>query len=544
MLEQTRSRSPLDTLLSIWSRRKWLAILAFVAPLAAGVSLIAFLPNIYRSAATVLAERQQVPDFFVRATVTSALETRIQTISQEVLSQARLEALIARFDLYADLRQRVPIRGVVERMRGDIALQIKSLELRGQGQGMREASVAFTISYQGSDPRTVSLVTNTLASFFDEENRKAREGQASGTTEFLKVQLGETKKRLDDQEQRVGAFKRRYAGQLPQQIDTNLATLDHLYAQLRQNADGQTRLTERRQTLSSQLAEAESAGSSAGSMVPPELREAARLAQKQEELARLRIHFSEKYPDVMRLAAEVAALERELADANEARKNKPDPEADTTASPTPAMAATPYVFRLREGLAEVQTELRILKAEEGRLRGAVEGYQARVENVPQREQEFMELSRNYQSTRELYDSLTKRYEEAQLAQSMEHRQKGEQFRIIDQAVPNAQPAAPNRLRLLIVTLAGAIGLAVAVVLLAEFLDTSFHEVDDLRTFTNVPVLVSIPQILTRTDLRRRWWRMRLGATAAVLGLVMIVGIVYVAANGNDDLVVLLGKVAS
>jgi hypothetical protein len=258
----------------------------------------------------------------------------------------------------------------------------------------------------------------------------------------------------------------------------------------------------------------------------------------------LRIHFSEKYPDVMRLAAEVAALERELADANEARKNKPDPEADTTASPTPAMAATPYVFRLREGLAEVQTELRILKAEEGRLRGAVEGYQARVENVPQREQEFMELSRNYQTTRELYDSLTKRYEEAQLAQSMEHRQKGEQFRIIDQAVPNAQPAAPNRLRLLIVTLAGAIGLAVAVVLLAEFLDTSFHEVDDLRTFTNVPVLVSIPQILTRTDLRRRWWRMRLGATAAVLGLVMIVGIVYVAANGNDDLVVLLGKVAS
>ena len=394
--------------------------------------------------------------------------------------------------------------------------------------------MAFTISYQGSDPHTVALVANTLASFYDEENRKAREGQASGTTEFLRVQLGETKKRLDEQEQRVSAFKRRHLGELPQQMDTNLVTLERAYAQLRQNADSQTRLTERRLTLSSQLAEAESSAGP-GPGAPPELRGAALLAQKKDELAMLRIYFSEKYPDVIRLAAEVAALERELAAAYDARQARPEPEAGTTASPPPppAMPATPYVLRLRESLAEVQTELKILKAEEGRLQDTIATYQARVENVPRREQEFMELSRNYQSTRELYDSLLKRYEEAQLAESMEHRQKGEQFRVLDPAFPNAQPAAPNRVRLLLMTLAGAIGLAVAAVLLAEHLDTSFHEVDDLRAFSNVPVLVSIPQIVTRTDLRRRWWRMRLGATAAVVGLVMIVGIGYVAANGNE-----------
>src|SRR5437016_9041263 len=150
MVEETRSRSPLDTVLAVWSRRKWLAILGFVAPLVAGVSLIVFLPNVYRSAATVLAERQQVPDFFVRSTVTSAIETRIQTISQEVLSRSRLEALINRFGLYSDLRQRVPLEGVIERMRGDIKLELKSMELKG----LREATVAFTISYQGTNPGT------------------------------------------------------------------------------------------------------------------------------------------------------------------------------------------------------------------------------------------------------------------------------------------------------------------------------------------------------------------------------------------------------
>ena len=185
MAEETRKQSGLGSLLAIWSRRKWLAMLAFVGPMVVGMSLVAFLPNIYRSTATVLVDRQQVPEAFVRSTVTSALETRLHTISQEVLSRARLEDLINRFGLYVELRKQAPLEDVIARMRGDIKLELKSAELRG----LREATVAFTIAYQGSDPATVSIVTNTLASFYIEENTRARERQATGTAEFLKIQL-------------------------------------------------------------------------------------------------------------------------------------------------------------------------------------------------------------------------------------------------------------------------------------------------------------------------------------------------------------------
>lgn len=554
MVDETRKRSPIDTLLAVWSRRKWLAILTFAAPVAAGASLLTFLPNIYRSTATVLVERQQVPESFVRSTVTSAIETRLQTISQEVLSRSRLEALINRFDLYTDLRKQAPLEAVVGRMRGDIKLEIKSAQLRG----LREATVAFTISYQGSEPGRVALVTNTLASFYNEENVKARERQAAGTAEFLKAQLGETKKRLDEHEQRVSGFKRRHLGELPQQMDTNLTTLDRLNVQLRQNADSQTRAVERRQAVSSQLAEAELLFSSSptspayvgpaapGAPLPtPELRAAARLAQKKEDLAKLRTQFSDKYPDVVQLTAEIAALERELAEAN---VRAPQPEANPTSvaapSPSPPTAPVPpYVLRLKEALSDTQTDLTSLKTEEGRLRAEIATYQARVENVPRREQEFKELSRDYESTRELYGTLLKRYEEAQLSESMEQRQKGEQFRVLDAAVPNVQPAAPDRFRLLLVTLAGAIGLAVGVVLLAEHIDTSFHDVEELRGFSNVPVLASIPRIVTGMDLRRRWWRMRLAASATLASLIMIVGLAYFAANGNEGLVVLLARIS-
>jgi len=340
MTGEPRKRSQLDTLLAVWSRRKWLAMLAFVIPTAAGLGLITFLPNLYRSTATVLVDRQQVPEAFVRSTVTSALETRLHTISQEVLSRSRLEALINRFDLYVELRKQAALEDVIGRMRGDIRLEIKSAELRG----LREATVAFAITYQGNDPATVALVTNTLASFYIDENLKARERQATGTAEFLKVQLSDTKKRLDDQEQRVSSFKRRHLGELPQQMDMNLQTLDRLHAQLRQNADSQTRAAERRQALTTQLAEVESfattyANSPNGPVVTfatPELREANRLAQKKEELAKARSQFHEKYPDVVQLAAEVAELERELAAAR-ARAPKPD---STPTTPGPPAAVT------------------------------------------------------------------------------------------------------------------------------------------------------------------------------------------------------------
>ena len=94
-------------------------------------------------------------------------------------------------------------------MRRDIQLEIKA------PRGGKRPPCAFALSYQGRDPRTVALVTNTLASFYVEENLKARERQASGTAEFLKAQIAETKKRLDEQERRVSEFKRRYLGELP-----------------------------------------------------------------------------------------------------------------------------------------------------------------------------------------------------------------------------------------------------------------------------------------------------------------------------------------
>src|SRR5205823_3226957 len=190
--EAVRRGSAVETVKSAWGRRKWLAVVVFAVPFVTAASLIMFMPSVYKSTAMILVDRQQVPETMVRPTVTSALETRLQTISQEILSRSRLDALIRQYNLYADQRRNVPIEEVIDSMRKDIKLDLKSVQ---QTEDRRAgATIAFELSYEGRNPETVARVTNTLASFYIEENLKARERQAVGTSEFLKVQLAEAKK--------------------------------------------------------------------------------------------------------------------------------------------------------------------------------------------------------------------------------------------------------------------------------------------------------------------------------------------------------------
>jgi len=511
-----RGGSGLDRLRQAWSRRKWLGILVTVLPLTAGVSIIMALPDLFESTALVMIERQQVPEAFVRPTVTSELEIRLQTISQEILSRSRLETLITRFNLYPDLRTPTSSEQAVGRMRSDIRLEMKANENRRAG-----TTTAFALSYRGRDPQTVALVTNTLASFYIEENLKARERQATGTAEFLRVQLTEAKKRLDEQETRVSALRRRYVGQLPQQMQGNLATLDSLNQQLRINSDNQVRLVERRDQLATQLAQARA--------VSGDETDEMRLARLRRELATLRVKYTDLWPDIIRIKDEIGTLEKQMAE--------PKPK---TAAKAP-LPPTPEVMRVQEAMQMAETELKLAKVDEQRIRRSIDTYQARVENTPKSEQEFLEMTRDYEGTRELYQTLSKRYDEALLAESMEQRQKGEQFRVLDSALPSSVPTAPKRSRLLLACIALSLALGAGVVVLAEMLDTSFHSSDDLRAYTTVPLLVSIPRIVTAADSRRERWRFRFAAVGVLMCLVAVAGSCYFFAYGNEQLAQLLSR---
>lgn len=530
-MSEWQKHDGLRALLEVGRRRKWVALTAFVVPLTAALSLAVFLPDIYRATATVLVGRQQVSETFVKSSVTSELETRLPTISQEILSRSRLQDMVEHFNLYPGFRERASSEEVITRMRRDI--QVEQLKETQQMGG--RTTIAVTISYRSDDPTIAAEVTNTLVSLYIEENLKMRELQASQTAEFLKAQLEEMNAKLDQEERQVGAFKEQHIGELPEQQEANLATLQRLNAELRLNSENQMRAMERREReeLTRQLTDASVLGHAGDPISPLGGSDAlaTRLTKLNRELLELRTRYSTKYPDVVRLKAEIAEIERKLA----------DEQSVGSGDGKPGTQEKPAQTRLRKVRSGIEMELNVLKEEEQALRKAIALYQRRVEAAPQREQELQELSRDYKTMKELYATLLQRYKEARVAESMEQGRQGDQFRILDPAIVPDKPAGPNRAILLLIGLFLSLALAAGTVAMVEHFDPSFHSVDDLRAFTRVPVLVSIPTIVTDSDARRIRWRFSLGTAAVFLGLTLIVTALHVFAHRNTLLASLLTR---
>ena len=517
-MDGREGRSGIHLALDILARRRWLGAALFLGVFAPALSFVASLPDTYKASTTVLVERQQVAESFLRPSVTEEVEMRLHAISEEVMSRSKLNDLIARFDLYSSARDKASPQALSDRMRRDITLDLKGVERTWD----RGGTVSFSLGYRGRDPRKVADVTNALAALFVEQNLKTREQQAAVTADFLKSQLAEMKKKLEEQEARIGAYKKRHPGELPQQVDSNLAVLQRLNAQLQLNSEKQVRAMERRDRLAGANADPAS-GNASGADAET------RLEHLTMELADLRRQFTENYPDVKRVEQEIANLKRSMAEA------PPEPSPKSAGTAGSAASTAPPGGSPRPA----ESELASLKREEERLRRIIAAYEGKIEIAPQRQQEFEALSRDYMTTKELYDSLLKRYQESLVAENMEQGQASEQFRVLDRALVPIDPVAPNRPWLAAMSLMLAVGAVVAAMAAAEHLDTTFHSVDGLRAFTQVPVLARIPRISTRGDLFRRFVRVGLGVVLLVIVIAAAAGATSYVARGSEQLVFIL-----
>jgi hypothetical protein len=141
----------MDLALQAWRRRSWVALIVFAASAARPRLSRCRCRNLYSAVATVLVERQEVSEAFVRPSVTAELETRLQTIREAVMSRTQLTDLIRRLDLYPDMRPTVPVESLVGRMRKETKLDIKGVESQTSG---RTSTIAFTLTYSRARSRS------------------------------------------------------------------------------------------------------------------------------------------------------------------------------------------------------------------------------------------------------------------------------------------------------------------------------------------------------------------------------------------------------
>ena len=485
-------------------RRIWYILIPFVV-IMVGATLYAFLlPKMYRATTLILVTRQKVPEAFIRPTVTSRIEDRLQSINQEIMSRTRLEQVIAEFKLYSEEAKSLSREEIVEMMRKNTRVELKGKE------GF------FTISYIGKDPRVVTMVTNKLASLFIEENLKLREQQAQGTSAFLSIELNATRAKLEEQEGAITLFKKKYITELPEQREANLKILEQLQLQSLKISDNVKAAQDRKLIIQKQLSDMKmqmASGSPSenskeertATTIQPNLSQPPTPRQKLQSLEaqlnhgrnllnELKSKYTGKHPDIVRAEKYVADLEEKVEEAKayayyDAKTNMKARE--TAISDSPLVAS---VQEMESQLVATELEMKRLKEEDSKIKARIAEVQARVENTPIREIAMSNLTRDYQNTKETYQSFLKKSQEAQQAENLERRQKGEQFKVVDPARIPEKPIQGVVLKILLVGLLAGLGSGLGIAFVREQMDRSFRDAEDLEAAMDFKVLANIPKI--------------------------------------------------
>jgi polysaccharide chain length determinant protein (PEP-CTERM system associated) len=479
------------------------------------------LPKIYEATTLILVEPQSVPANFVREIVSTDVDSRITTIQQEILSRTNLEKIIDKFGLFSGPGfENMFMENKVASLRNRIDVGVSRT---------RRGPNTFSISFIDANPEAAMKIANGLATLFIDENLKIREAQALGTSNFLEDELETMRKRLQDVEEKLRAYRARHRGELPEQLESNLRILANLQQQL---SDSDERLSDEKNRLieiENQI-QARKELLSTSTTIQSETNELVTLEQLRKQLANLETSYTGRHPDVIRLRDKIANLEAKYQ--SETRNSADRPKADV--SETQAAFMTDNILREQiKQQSEIKMAIKDLSDDIVKLKSQINIYQQRVEATPKREEGLLALNRDYQNIQASYSSLLNRKLEAEIAVNMEKKQKGEQFRIIDPARVPLNPISPDLRKLFMMVLAAGLGLGGGLIFLVDFFNSSLKDPEKFENDLGVAVLATIPKVYQKKDIRLKRLNGILTAVSVLVAVCLVAGFAALVFHGVE-----------
>ena len=468
-------------ILDIAIRRKWLIILCTVLGLVIGVALAWFKKDSYRSNTVILVEQQKIHQSYIPDVVGGSAAERVSTITQQVLSRTNLQNVIDEFHLYPDVIKSQGYQPVLENLTKIITVKTK---------GNRGQLESLTISYAHEDPMIAMKVTSKLASQYINENIKLRGEFIEGATKFLEQELTAAKTALDEKEKVLSEYKLQFMGELPNQLDTNLRTLDRLQLEKIRIQDSLNGLHTRAELLQKEIRDYRDSGALQQGPTKGPIRDPSvmQLSQLKNDLKKLSGEFTDAYPDVVSLKLQIQKLETELAQ-RAGLTNESDGITDIA-------TFDPYLVGLNTDLKQVKSEIAQLNTQLKRTAVSMADFEGRIERTPEREQELLKLDRDYGNMQDNYQHLLQKRINARISENLDKRQKSERFRILDPANLPTIPEGIPRALIPFGGLGAGVGFGFGLAFLLDFLSPTFRRSDDVEISLGFPLLATIPSFKT------------------------------------------------
>lgn len=497
---QPDQRQQIKKYIDIILRHKTIITSCLLLSIVAGTAVYLQTPKQFEASALIIYQRQKINTSSMSPDVQTRTTEMVNTLGQQVTSRTSLETIIKQFKLYPKLQERLPMQDVVDAMRKNVQIRPTTGDI-------------FQVSFTHSERTKVALVTNALAARFIEENLRVREETVSDTSAYVKDELAISKERLDRKEALMRDYKLKYYNEMPQQLQVNMSRLNALQLQLQSTQEGLRDMERTRIMIQEQIAiRSEMLGQLSNvitndglnmnsPMGLPEQIQANRLL-----LENLQAKYTDKHPEVVKTKKILTQQEQEysaLISSPEAHSPESPSNELLQAFKTPAVLAQErQISDLTLQLKELSFDVMRLKESEQKHMEDIEQYKAWIDATPIREAEWSALTRDYDQLSNHYQGLVSQNLSAVSAETIERRQKGSQFRIIDSAQAPEKPSTPNFLKFMLMTLAIGCGLGGGLALVLEMIDTSFRDALDLESFLGLPVACAIPVIYTQAENKR------------------------------------------
>jgi hypothetical protein len=462
-------------------------------------------------------------------------------------------------DLYKKERQKLPMEDIVQEMRNKY-IRIQPLADSGGGGGRRQTA-AFAVSFSYTDRYKAQAVVRELVTKFTEQNVTVQRNQASLTTNFLKDELKAAKEKMDRLDADIIKFKQANMGKLPEQAQANAQAQQTYNLQLMSTSQTMNRALNEKTLLEQDLASLRSRenalsanltetlpGTDRGPAAPASQQNSTLTAMNaaiQTERSKLAIVKESKgagHPDVAEAEIAIQSLERERDELQ--RRESAQVAAVTPRTTTaPRVVTNSVVERELENLRQqVETtrnriinkenEIKEYDRQRMELERIVSGYQKRLEEAPLNEQQYNALLRDFNLAKAEYEATSKRHDMSETAQNLEEHKAGENLEVLDPATLPEKPSEPNRLAWAGIGTAAGLGLGIMLAAAQEVRNTSLKNLKDVRAYTNMPVLSSIPllenALLVRRKRRLVWlaW-----SSAVIIGCILMTGSMYYRFSG-------------
>jgi polysaccharide chain length determinant protein (PEP-CTERM system associated) len=513
MSVEFRQRKPSEYARIAW-KRKWLIILPVIAITTAVVWAVYRLPDVYESVTLIVVKPSTLPSSVVPTVTEDSLTRQLTSIAQVVASRSSLEPLVEKYELYKTERLRgEPMESIIEKMRRDINVEVNT--------SRNDITNGFNITYRYRDPKTTQVVTAELATkYINEQTKNTITSTASART-FIEQQVRQAKEELDEIDKRRLDFMQRNLGNLPAEGHSLLGQLAGLREQQKAYITEVGRLQDRRSAMASQLGSIKKTteqvrediveNTTDPKTTPAWAQLASRKADLEAQLTRLRTELRDKHPDVIAKQAEIEsvqdAMDEMLADWQQRIKEKQE---KLSKRPDLHVASLENELKLVDG--EIKRQQSLISQIETQIAQVME----RINSVPGAEVALGALDREYQTKKAAHDSLLVQEQRIALGAEAATQQQGEGIVVIDPANLPAKPVAPKRMVLGLMGLGFGlmVGLALAASVEIPRLMT-IQSTEDAAHYTNLPVLVSVPELLTPQEARAIPRRRRLLLAAGV-----------------------------